>query len=268
MRLAFEKVHGLGNDFLLVDARSSGAMPSPDQARALCDRNRGVGADGILTLLRPRDGRARARLHIYNPDGSVAEMCGNGLRCAASRLLEEAPGPLFVETDAGARRCERDPGGRGILTEIGRPSLREPEELEVGGQRLRGSAVSLGNPHFVVFASADETSARFLGPLVEQHPRFSPTRTNLELCEAGPEGLRVVVWERGAGLTLACGTGAAAAAAAACALGVAPFGKVRAVDLPGGRLWATVAPDLASVSLRGPAVTVFQGEIELSGAPV
>ncbi len=265
MRLSFEKVQGLGNDFLLVDSRSGGELVTPDEARLLCDRHLGVGADGVLTLLPPRDGRSRARLHIYNPDGSVAEMCGNGLRCAAARLLAEAAGPFCVDTDAGPLRCD-DGGAGAVVTEIGRPRLGEPETIEAAGRRVEGIAVSLGNPHFVVFAQAgeaDEATARTLGPAIDRHPRFAPRRTNVELCAVRPEGLGLVVWERGAGLTLACGTGAAAAAAAACAKGIARPGDEIRIDLPGGRLWATVAQNLASVSLRGPAAAVFHGEIEL-----
>ncbi|MHB8419955.1 MAG: diaminopimelate epimerase [Myxococcales bacterium] len=280
MSLHFEKVQGLGNDFVLIDARLSALMLSAAGARRLCDRRLGIGADGVLTLLPPSEASAAARLHIYNADGSEAEMCGNGLRCAARYLLEwseppsrgVAPSPglspaggegLFsvdIETAAGLRECRLE--GSEVRAEVGKATVAEPETLTVEGERLRGSAVSIGNPHFVIFDRADDGRARRLGPLLERHARFAPARTNVELCETTPDGLRVAVWERGSGLTLACGTGAAAAAAVAVRERLFASGRALAVDLPGGRLHVEVADDL-SIWMRGPARRVYRGEIEL-----
>jgi diaminopimelate epimerase len=260
MSTAFEKVQGLGNDFVLLDARRHPALVSPQTARRLCDRRLGIGADGVLTLLPPR-GPAAAWLHIYNADGSEAEMCGNGLRCAARLLLEERGATTVqVETAAGPRKCHLE-GGE-VRIEVGKAEVAPPEKVAVGGETVEGQAVSVGNPHFVIFGGADEERVRRLGPLLEHHPRFAPARTNVELCERTPGGLRVAVWERGSGLTLACGTGAAAAAAAAVQRGLLSAGKEWTVELPGGRLHVEVAAG-SSVSLRGPAVRVYRGEIEL-----
>ena len=289
VRLVFEKVHGLGNDFVLVDARGEGTTGgrgpvTPAGARFLCDRRRGVGADGVLTLLPPRIPGAAARLHIYNADGSEAEMCGNGLRCAAQRLFMDRPGPLVVETDAGPRRCEARDGL--VWTALGAPRVGPSEEIDVEGERIVGRPVSMGNPHFVLLldpASAEASDvgmlrpsglhpsvgeaallqqARRLGPKIERHPRFAPDRTNVEFCELGPDALRCVVWERGSGLTDACGTGAGAAAAAVIADGRWPADRTLPVDLPGGRLWVERAGD-AELALVGPAECVYQGELEL-----
>jgi diaminopimelate epimerase len=261
MPTRFEKVHGLGNDFVLLDARGAGELVSPSIARELCDRRTGIGADGILTLLAPRAAGADARLHIYNADGSEAEMCGNGLRCAAKLLLEERKaGFVTIETPAGLRRCEAG-GGDTITAEMGRPVLGTSIELSVLGEKVSGVPVSIGNPHFVVFGRTGEDLARSLGPAIEQHPHFAPGRTNVELCVVTPQGLELWVWERGSGLTQACGTGACAAAVAAVSGRLVEAGSEIAVDLPGGRLFVRVARDLGSVVLRGPAERVFSGEL-------
>jgi diaminopimelate epimerase len=261
MAIRFEKVQGLGNDFVVVDSRVAGELVSPAVARQLCDRRTGVGADGVLTLLPSRAGAAAARLHIYNADGSEAEMCGNGLRCVAKLLLEERPGPsVAIETPGGTLRCEVGPGGT-IRAEIGHPEIGAPLELSVLGETVPGLPVSIGNPHFVIFGSSSEDAARRLGPALERHPHFAPGRTNVELCEVGRDSLKLSVWERGSGFTQACGTGACAAAVAAVHQRLIQAGAEIAVDLPGGRLFVTVAPELASVSLRGPAERVFSGEL-------
>jgi diaminopimelate epimerase len=260
--LRFHKVHGLGNDFVLIDARPSGELLSTQAARRLCERRTGIGADGVLTLLPPRVPGAAARLHIYNADGSEPEMCGNGLRCAAQLLLvEQGGGFVSVETPAGVLRCEAGADGT-IRAELGRPSVGASIELAVLGETVRGLPVSIGNPHFVVFSpSASEGTARRLGPSLERHPHFGAARTNVELCAVEAASLRLFVWERGSGFTQACGTGACAAAVAAVSQGLLPAGSEIAVDLPGGRLHVSVAPDLSSVSLRGPAQRVYTGEL-------
>ncbi len=271
MSLPFQKVHGLGNDFVLLDARVGGTLLSPAVARQICERRTGIGADGVLTLLPARMPGADARLHIYNADGSEAEMCGNGLRCAAKLLLDERKTPsVAIETPAGVLRCQSGPAGT-IRAEMGRPSVGAPVELSVLGESLTGLPVSLGNPHFVVFFSdanrISEAEARRLGPALERHPHFAPGRTNVELCAVGPEGLKLVVWERGSGFTQACGTGACAAAVAAVSKRLLPAGPEIPVALPGGRLFVEVAADLSSVGLRGPAQLVFAGELDAQGAP-
>jgi len=278
MTQAFVKVEGLGNDFVLLDARRTPAPLDAPRAVALCDRHRGIGADGVLLLAASK--KAAARLEIWNADGSRAEMCGNGLRCAALLLLNERGAPeVTVETAAGLHRCRLAGGGSHASSAevwvelVGLDVGKKSETLEVPGPRgepisLSGRRVSLGNPHFVLFGGADATRAAQLGPAIEQHRAFSPGRTNVEFCElpsqpggtAPSPGLRIRVWERGAGLTMACGTGAAAAAAAAWADGHLPRERTL-VELPGGTV--TVEPvSETAVGLTGAARIVFRGEID------
>jgi len=269
----FFKYHGLGNDFVILDRRSGGQDVDPELARKLCDRHRGVGADGVLVL---RDAtRGAARMIIYNADGSVPEMCGNGVRCAAKYLVDrqrEKPDHIDIETDSGPIRCRlhyREESvdevevamGPAKLVDSTLPSAQTGSpflEQELPGYPgLKGSAVSLGNPHLVIFAQPLE-AIETLGPRLEDHPLF-PQQTNVELVNQTGSGLRLRVWERGVGLTQACGTGACAAAAAAVALGRAPSSEWLTVELPGGVLRVRVEPELKAVLMRGPAIFAFEG---------
>ena len=271
------KYHGLGNDFVVLDRRASGRDIDADTARALCDRRRGVGADGVLALL-PSE-RAAARMVVHNSDGSIAEMCGNGLRCAAKYLLDHGTGRperLDVETGAGVLACAPRWGAAGVeLVELsmGPARLVAPNlpsgatgapfrDAPVPGHPgLHGWAVSLGNPHLVLL-DRPLGDAPTLGPALEVHPGF-PDRTNVEFVRVDADGLTVVVWERGCGLTQACGTGACAAAAAAMLAGrLAPDAWHR-VTLPGGDLSIRVAADLSDVRMLGPATFVFEGVVAL-----
>jgi diaminopimelate epimerase len=270
--MRFTKLHGLGNDFVLVDRRAEGVPLAPGAAARLCDRHVGIGADGVLSVL--SSAAAPLRMHITNPDGSVAEMCGNGLRCvlhwALARGLVPATGGV-VETDAGLRGWA--PAGAELRVDMGTPALAGPNLPEVatpGGEAVeagarRGVAVSMGNPHLVLFLRDDEdplAAAQADGAALEHHPRY-PARTNVEFVRPRPSGLDVVVWERGAGLTRACGTGACAAAVAAVTTGRRAAGGETAVRLPGGVLRVEVEPDLRRVWMTGPAVEVFSGEVAL-----
>jgi diaminopimelate epimerase len=243
-------------------------MP-PSRAVAICDRHRGVGADGVVTLLPPRTPGAVARMHIYNPDGSVPEMCGNAIRClavhvAARRGLE---GEIVFDTDAGPKACtlHRGPGGavEEVSVEMGPAAFQGEATFTVGGEALRAARVSMGNPHAVIFepAPASHDRVRALGPEVE---RAVPGGVNAGFAHLAPGGaIDLVVWERGAGLTQACGTGACAAAVAAVRRGAVRAGEPVTVRLPGGALRITVSADLARVTMRGPAVQVFQGETDI-----
>ena len=264
MESAF-KYHGLGNDFVVLDRRQGGGDLDGPTTQRWCDRRRGLGAAS-----------AAARMVVHNADGSVPEMCGNGLRCAVKYLVDhtpERPNQLEVETGAGVLRCSVRYGADRLAEEIevamgparlvapnlpsgetGKPFLEQP--LAVGGV---GSAVNLGNPHLVLFEQSLDQADR-LGPLLERHPGF-PERTNVELCRVVDRGLEVVVWERGVGLTQACGTGACAAVVAAGLTGRLPLGGWTQVRLPGGALQIQVATDLSEVRLRGPAVFVFEAKI-------
>jgi diaminopimelate epimerase len=260
--LRFWKFHGLGNDIVLVD----GPLMTPERARRVCDRRRGVGADGVVTILEPRTPGAAAAMHVYNPDGSVAEMCGNAIRCLARHLAERRrlQGPIRVDTDAGTKECtvHRGPGGavEAVSVEMGPARLEGEQEFAVGGQRLRAVRVSMGNPHAVLFDEPTAERAAAVGPPIE---RAVPGGVNVGLARPGTGGIDVVVWERGAGLTDACGTGACAATVAAVRRGdVAPGAPVE-VRLPGGSLLVTVSADLSRVIMRGPAERVFEGEADL-----
>jgi diaminopimelate epimerase len=263
MPLNFWKYQGLGNDFVVVES----AEPM-DAARAvrLCDRRRGVGADGVLSVLPPRSPGAAASMHVFNSDGSVAAMCGNGLRCVARHLAEQRglQGELVVDTDAGPRRCRvhREPGGavEAVSVEMGPARWQGQEDFAPAGERLRAHRVSMGNPHAVFFGEASRERAEKLGPAVE---RAVPGGVNVGFAAVRGGGIDLVVWERGAGLTDACGTGACAAAVAAVKEGLLPAGPPIEVRLPGGALQVAVAPDLVGVTMRGPAERAFEGRTEL-----
>jgi len=262
--LSFVKMHGLGNDFILIDNRSGRIRLSPAAARFLCRRSFGVGADGVILAGRSR--RADLRMAILNPDGTRAEMCGNGIRCLALWARREGlarAGRLSVETDAGVK--EIGISGDTAIVDMGEPVFRgreiparhDGEILDLprrfGPDRFRITCVSMGNPHCVIFA--DPSLAR-LGGRIETDP-FFPRRTNVEFVRVISRAeVEVGVWERGAGITLACGTGACASAVAAARLG--KTGRRVKVRLPGGTLRVEWAEN-NHVFMTGPAEFVFSG---------
>lgn len=308
--IPFVKVQGLGNDFLVIDLRpgapAAEVKPSPldpNVARALCDRHFGVGADGVLAIFAGDQGDAR--MQVINADGSEAEMCGNGIRCVAKVLYEKDPRlqrpVLRVETGAGLLECAMDVANgrvRTVAVQMGLPRLLRSEipiagppsepavraTISARGRNFVFTAVSMGNPHAIIFIddpAADlRTLAETYGPVIEVEPMF-PRRTNVEFARVrggSAQGLPVevdlVVWERGVGITLACGTGACATAVAACVEGRIPPGREVPVHLPGGTLFIT--PDLdgdpaelrfSGVTMRGPAETVFEAEVDLATLP-
>jgi diaminopimelate epimerase len=275
--LEFSKLHGTANDFVYVDARRGFPGDPAALAPRLCDRHRGIGADGLILLL-PSE-RADCRMRIVNADGSTAEMCGNGIRGFAKFVLDRGllrQNPLSVETDAGVktvraeladgrvRRVAVDMGtpewsGRAIPVDADGEVIERP--LEVAGRAWAVTCVSMGNPHCVVFV--EDTAAlplADLGPRFEHHP-FFPRRVNTEFIRvASPTRLEMRVWERGAGETMACGTGACAAAVAAARTGRAERRCV--VALPGGELEIEWRAD-DHVVMTGDAVEVFSGRIEV-----
>ncbi|MGC4122363.1 MAG: diaminopimelate epimerase [Myxococcales bacterium] len=275
--MRFAKYHGLGNDFVLLDWLSGGEPVEPALARRMCDRRRGVGADGVLTLL--PGGGGVGRMHVTNADGTVAQMCGNGIRCVAKYLADErglSGDELPIDSDAGLKLCRltRDAGSvSSVAVDMGKPELdpaRIPlsttvagrfvrQAISVGGLEVVGTAVSMGNPHFVVFDLPVSQSMEMLGPKLETHPLF-PQRANIEFAKLEGAGLAVTVWERGVGFTQACGTGACAAMVAAVLEGRLPAGGYRPVRLPGGVLQVLVPTDLSTVWMQGPAERVFDGE--------
>jgi len=273
------KYHGLGNDFVLLDRRDSGRDIDAATARQLCDRRRGIGADGVLVLL--PSASAQARLMVHNADGSTAEMCGNGIRCAAKHLADrsrEKPARLRLETGAGAVSCELIYRG-GWVDEVqvsmgpaklvaqnlpsassGRPFV---DQALPGFPGIRGTAISMGNPHLVLFNSPLEDASR-LGPQLEESSLF-PERANVGFARLREGSVLLRVWERGAGLTDACGSGACAAVAAAVAEKHLEAGRWVLVELPGGTLQVRCEPDFSNVEMRGPASFVFEASLSLNG---
>jgi diaminopimelate epimerase len=279
--LAFAKLHGTANDFVYVDARDGLPGDPSVLAPRLCDRHRGIGADGLILLQRSTE--ADCRMEIWNADGSRAEMCGNGIRGFAKFVLDrdllgrrDRRGPLGVETDAGVKTIttrldgERvqlvsvDMGtpvwdGRAIPVDADGEVVEHP--LRACGRDWRVTCVSMGNPHCVVFVD-DVASLPLpeIGPRFEHHP-FFPRRVNTEFIRVvSPERLQMRVWERGAAETLACGTGACAAAVAAARTG--RTGRTVTVSLPGGELHIEWQHD-DHVRMTGDAVCVFEGSIEV-----
>lgn len=284
--MKFTKLHGLGNDYIYLDGLRENLPPEnrwPELSRRMSDRHFGVGADGIILVLPSGTPGARFRMRIFNADGSEAEMCGNGVRAFARYVFEHGltdATEIPVETGAGIITPSLILEGgviSAIRVDMGVPRLR-PEEIPVadwsgnrvvgetltaGGRDYAVTCVSMGNPHCVVFV--DELAAVDLqreGPALENHPAF-PRRTNVEFVRAaGPAELFMRVWERGSGVTLACGTGACAALVAAALNGLT--GRDAVIHLDGGDLRVTWAED-GHVYLTGPAEEVFEGEYNLKG---
>lgn len=277
--MEFWKYQGTGNDFMVVEAL--GGRPAWLDAAAvaaLCDRHFGVGADGILLLERGRE--ADWFMRVLNADGSEAEMCGNGIRCIAAHLANRlgVSNPVVpIETGAGVKACRVHRGADGVVSAVtvslGAPILDparipvaadSPQDLPLtlDGRTFVGQAVGMGNPHFVIFEGMDAEDAAVWGARLTAAPLF-PRQANIEFTATrGPAHFQVVVYERGVGLTLACGTGAGAVGVAAVLTGRAPTGAPIRVDLPGGPLNITVLPDLSDVLLEGPATAVFRGVLD------
>ncbi|BAF59981.1 MAG: diaminopimelate epimerase [Pelotomaculum sp.] len=273
----FTKAHGLGNDFILVDCFKEKVNPEdfPGLAVKMCDRHFGVGADGLVLLLPSPS--ADVSMRIFNPDGSEAEMCGNAIRCVAKYLYERGmvkADRIRVETLAGVMIPEllvEEGRVRLVRVDMGEPRLERSEipmegppgrvlgePLETGGAVYRITAVSMGNPHCVIFVQdLDAVPFQTAGPLIETHPAF-PRRTNVEFIQVlTPEEIKMRVWERGAGETMACGTGACAAVVAGVLNGYT--GRRVTVHLKAGDLFIEW-PEGKHVYMSGPAEEVFSGE--------
>ncbi|HWO80071.1 diaminopimelate epimerase [Gaiella sp.] len=256
--MRFEKWHALGNAYLLAELKDAGAM-TQERVRRLCDVDTGIGSDGLLEVL-DRVG-TRARVRIWNPDGSTAELSGNGTRIAAAWLLREsAADTVEIETEARVVRAVRTPLEGVVRQDLGAVAVGAVELLDVAGERISVVPVDVGNPHAVVLRdelSRDELLR--LGPAIETHPRF-PGRTNVQLARPGPQGsVSILVWERGAGETAASGSSAVAVAAAATSRGWCES-PVR-VTMPGGEL--RVAIENGQAVLEGPVELICVGTTEL-----
>ena len=276
MELQFTKMHGLGNDFVVIDGVRQRVALDAASTRFLADRRFGIGCDQILLVEPPRDGGTDFYYRIFNADGSEVEQCGNGARCFARFVRDQGLSSkdiLDVGTRAGPIRLFLEADGQ-VRVNMGPPVLapaRIPFQaeveaglypLEAAGRRLAIGAVSMGNPHAVLqVASVDTAPVAELGPAIERHPRF-PNRVNVGFMEVqGRDRIRLRVYERGAGETLACGTGACAAVVSGRIQGLLDP-RVR-VSLPGGDLVIEWAQSGHPVWMTGPAERVFEGRIEL-----
>lgn len=268
----FLKMHGLGNDFVVLDARSEPLSLSPEQARRLADRREGIGCDQIILIEPAPNGAADAFMRFLNADGSESGACGNGSRCIGALLAAElGRDDVVIQTLAGLLRAIRHPDGQ-VTVDMGPARLdwaeiplAEPMDtlhVPVGAGPLSDACcVSMGNPHAVFFVpDAEAVDLAAVGPVLETHPLF-PKRANIEVVSVlSPSRLRMRVWERGSGITRACGTGACAALVAASRRGLT--GRSATVIVDGGALRIDWAED-GHVMLTGPVATAFAGEVDL-----
>jgi diaminopimelate epimerase len=282
LTLGFAKYQGTGNDFVMVLDLGGSRPLAAAEISALCDRRFGIGADGTIRVTGDGSDAAPFFMDYANADGSQAEMCGNGIRCVAAFLHDEglAPGVAFpIRTRAGTKRVEldvRDGRVASVAVEMGTPAftlaaipMRGPawetflgEPIELGeGWVAKASAVSMGNPHLVVFLEDEPARVHVshVGPALERDPRF-PEGTNVEFAQVQDDHIAARVWERGSGETMACGSGACAVAVAANEAGLTPRSTI--VRFPGGDLGVERRED-GSVRLSGPAERVFDGDVDL-----
>jgi len=273
--MKFYKYHALGNDYLVMTPADWPDGFTPERIRSICHRNFGIGSDGILYGPLPAE-RARFGLRIFNPDGSEAEKSGNGLRIFCRHLWDAqqvCTDEFTVETKGGVVRATVFDGGRNVRVDMGRVSFSSEvipvvgagrevinETIEAGGRQLTYCAATIGNPHCVVpVARANADEARSLGPLLEVHPNF-PNRTNVQFLEVlDRANIRIEIWERGAGYTLASGSSSSAAAAVARRLGLVD-GSVT-VHMPGGNLLIEIGDDF-SIRMTGPVTRVGEGVLD------
>ena len=275
MKLNFTKMHGLGNDFVVIDGINQTVALDPVRIRRLADRHFGIGCDQVLLVEASDRPEADFRYRIFNADGGEVEQCGNGARCFARFVRDHGltdKDDLRVVTAGGLLRLRLQPAGQ-VAVDMGQPRL-EPAEapffatkralrypIAADGMELEIGVVSMGNPHAVlVVDDVDRAPVAHLGPLLERHGRF-PQRVNVGFMQiVAPDHIRLRVFERGTGETLACGSGACAAVVAGRLWGLL-WPNVR-VELPGGELSIHWAGEGESVTLTGPATTVFEGWIE------
>lgn len=275
MPLSFVKMHGLGNDFVVIDRQNDTETLSDDQIRQIADRRYGVGCDQILLLEKPESSAdADIFMRIYNPDGTEAGACGNGTRAVARLWMDrQSRNNCKIQTKTGLLQCERAANDM-ITVDMGMPKLsweeiplsEERDTLHLGG--IGGSAlmdpvaVNMGNPHVVFFVDdPDEIDIAHLGAQIERHVLF-PERTNVEFAAiAAPDKIRVKVWERGTGITQACGSGACATAVAAVRRGLT--GRKTEIILDGGSLLLEWRNDDNHILMTGPASYVFEGTFKV-----
>ena len=274
----FFKYHGIGNDFVILDGTRADPNLSKEEIVFICDRNFGVGSDGVIYVLPGQKG-SDVTMRIFNTDGSEPEMCGNGIRCLAKfaydRGIVSKP-DFVVHTGKGNLRaiCTTGPDGKvsSVKIDMGEPILRPEdvpakgvgsrvidEEAEIEGIKFRYNAVSMGNPHCVIFTELTQEQLDILGPRLEACTELFPNKANVEFATVKDGKIDIKVYERGVGWTLACGTGACATTTAAAINGLVPFDTPVPVTLPGGDLRITVDRQLKHVYMDGPASYVYTG---------
>ncbi len=267
--LKFKKMHGLGNDFVMIDCRGGQDVLSKEQVIAISNRKRGVGCDQLIHILPPKSAEADIFLDMYNPDGSELRACGNGTRCAADIIMQETgQDRVVIETVAGLLVCTRAEGGM-VTADMGVPKLDWQDiplskECDTLHLPLDGDpvAVNIGNPHCVFFVDdADQVDLEGLGAKFERDPLF-PDRVNVEFISVlAPNHLRMRVWERGAGVTEACGSGACASAVAAIRRELTD--RSVKITLDGGDLHLEWRESDDHILMTGPVAYVFDGELSL-----
>lgn len=279
--MRFSKYHGTGNDFVMIADVEDRLRLSSEQVRALCDRHFGIGGDGVIRV-GPGDGDTDFFMDYTNSDGSIGEMCGNGIRCLGVFLRDNgltSASALRVGTRAGVKNVELTGDGQ-VRVDMGPPVFGPREvpvewsgddalhaKIELGSNVLEASILSMGNPHAVLFVENEPRDSLPFGPTIERHAMF-PNGTNVEFAKVeSSDKVRMRVWERGSGETLSCGTGACAVAVASKL--VAGGSDDMVVSLPGGDVrveWRGSLKEEAPVFLSGPAVRVFDGEVDLDEA--
>ena len=278
----FWKYHGIGNDFVVFDGTKGEPGFTPEQIAFMCDRNFGIGSDGVIYVNPGIDG-SDVTMRIFNTDGTEPEMCGNGIRCVAKFAYDMdivKKTDFVIHTGRGnlLAQCTCGPDGKvaSVKIDMGAPIL-EPELVPVNGKGdrfidqeitaegigLRINAVSMGNPHCVTFDPLTDEQIDRLGPYLEANRDLFPRKTNVEFARVKDGKIDIRVFERGVGWTLACGTGACATTTAAAINGLVPFDVPVQVHLPGGYLKITVDSKLQHVYMDGPSEFVYSGSIEL-----
>lgn len=277
----FTKMTGLGNDYIYVNCINNNLKNLPDLARKVSDRHFGIGADGLILIEKSENANSNFKMRIFNCDGSEAEMCGNGIRCFAKYIHDNNlsdSDKLSIETLAGIKKVkliEDDAGScNEVIVDMGEPIFQDKNipynvyepfnkdlDLDVGKEKMRFTVVSMGNPHAITFVEdIDNIDIEKYGPIIENNPIF-PNRTNVEFVQIiDKNNIKVKVWERGVGETLACGTGACAAMVA-CGINGYTDENVT-VNLPGGKLEIEWGKD-NHIYMQGPASTVCTGKIDI-----
>ena len=275
--MRFSKMHGAGNDFVVLDLRKGAPAPGKEAFARIADRHIGIGCDQLLTVEPPRSPGSVASYRIWNAEGSMAQQCGNGARCIAAWLVREGAAPMLgefsIDSPAGTHEVGRDARG-GIVIDMGTPDFapqnvplfgwheaRESYTLYLGSTAVHFGAVSMGNPHAVIEVAALERAAvEATGGALQRNPAF-PESVNVGFAEVVTrEHIKLRVFERGVGETLACGSGACAAVAVLTKRGQLDAGRDVAVDLPGGTLRIRYDLDSGRIAMGGPTAFVFEGD--------